>query len=78
MFFRLHTNVCKFTMKSSDLRTHYLPGCQTDAEVFEKRNIDILSTYETILYSFQFQNKNSQVPVVYLSLHKRGFKKVER
>ena len=55
--FRLCTNVCKFTPKSSDLRTYYLPGGQTDAEVFVKRNINILSIYEAVLYLFQFQNK---------------------
>ena len=53
----------KFTSKSSDLRTKYLPGGQTDAEVFVKRNIDISSVYATILYLFQFQNKNGQFPV---------------
>ena len=36
----------KFTPKSSDLRTYYLPGDQTDTEVFVKRNIDISSIYE--------------------------------
>ena len=65
----------KFTLKSSDLRTYYLPGGQTDAEVFVKRNIDILSIYEAILYLFQFQNKNGRFPAVYLSLRMRGIKK---
>ena len=41
--------------KSSDLRTYYLPGGQTDAEVFVERNIDISSIYEAIHYLFQFQ-----------------------
>ena len=61
--FRLRTNVRKFTLKSSDLRTKYLPGGQTDAEVFVKRNIDISSIYAAILYLFQFQNKNGRFPV---------------
>ena len=61
--FRLCTNMCKFISKSSDLRTKYLPGGQTDAEVFVKRNIDISSIYAAILYLFQFQSKNSQFPV---------------
>ena len=56
--FRLRTNVRKFTPKSSDLGTYYLPGGQTDTEVFVKKNIDILSIYKAILYLFQFQNKN--------------------
>ena len=51
--FRLRTNVRKFTPKSSNLRTYYLPVGQTDAEVFVERNIDILSIYEAILYLFQ-------------------------
>ena len=46
----------KFTPKSRDLRTYYLPGGPTDAEVFVKRNIDISSIYEAIFYLFQFQN----------------------
>ena len=53
----------KFTLKSSDLRTCYLPEGQTDAEVFVKRNIHILSIYAVILYLFQFQNKNGRFPV---------------
>ena len=73
--FRLRTNVRKFTPKSSNLRTYYLPGGQTDAEVFVERNIDISSIYEAILYLFQFQNKNGRFPVVYLSLHMRGIKR---
>ena len=56
--FRLRTNMRKFTPKSSDLHTYYLPGGQTDAEVFLQRNIDISSIFEAILYLFQFQNKN--------------------
>ena len=73
--FRLRTNVRKFTLKSSDLRTYYLPGGQTDAEVFVERNIDISSIYEAILYLFQFQNKNGRFPAVYLSLRMRGIKR---
>ena len=73
--FRLRTNVRKFTPKSSDLRTYYLPGGQTDAEVFVERNIDISSIYEAILYLFQFQNKNGRFPAVYLSLRMRGIKR---
>ena len=73
--FHLHTNVPKFTPKSRDLRTYYLPGSQTDAEVFVKRNIDISSIYEAILYLFQFQNKNGRFPAVYLSLRMRGIKR---
>ena len=65
----------KFTPKSSDLRTYYLPGGQTDAEVFVKRNIDILSIYEAILHLFQFQNKHGRFPAVYLSLRMRGIKR---
>ena len=65
----------KFTPKSSDLRTYYLPGGQTDAEIFVERNIDILSIYEAILYLFQFQNKNGRFPAVYLSLRIRGIKR---
>ena len=76
--FRLRTNVRKFTPKSSDLCTYYLPGGQTDAEVFVKINIDTLSIYEAVLYLFQFQNKNGRFPVVYLSLRMRGMTKVER
>ena len=44
----------KFTPKSSDLRTYYLPGGQTDAGVFVKRNIDISPIYEAVLNLFQF------------------------
>ena len=73
--FRLRTNVRKFTPKSRDLRTHYLPGGQTDAEIFVKRNVDISSIYEAILCSFQFQNKNGRFPVVYMSLCMRGIKR---
>ena len=65
----------KFTPKSSDLRTYYLPGGQTDAEVFVKRNINISSIYEAVLYLFQFQNKNGRFPVVYLSLRMRAIKR---
>ena len=53
----------KFTSKSSDLCTQYLPEGQTDAEVLVKRNIDIFSIYAAILYLFQFQNKNGRFPV---------------
>ena len=56
--------------KLSNLCTYYLPGGQTDAEVFVKRNI-----YEAILYLFQFQNKNGRFPAVYLSLRMRGIKR---
>ena len=73
--FRLRTNVHKFTPKSSDLRTYYLPGGQTDAEVFVKRNIDILSIYKAILHLFQFQNKHGRFPAVYLSLRMCGIKR---
>ena len=73
--FRLRTNVRKFTPKSSDLRTYYLPGGQPDAEVFVERNIDISSIYEAILYLFQFRNKNGRFPAVYLSLRMRGIKR---
>ena len=76
--FRLRTFVRKLTPKSSDLCTYYLPGGQTDAEIFVKRNIDISSICEAVLYLFQFQNKNGRFPVVYLSLRMRGMKKVER
>ena len=72
--FRLCTNVRKFTPKSSDLHTYYLPGGQTDA-VFVKKNINISSICEANLYLFQFQNKNGRFPVVYLSLR---MQKVER
>ena len=65
----------KFTPKSSDVRTYYFPGGQTDAEVVVKRNIDILSIYEAILYLFQFQNINGRFPAVYLSLHMHGIKR---
>ena len=65
----------KFTPKSSDLRTYYLPGGQTDAEVFVERNIDISYIYEAILYLFQFQNKTGRFPAVYLSLRMRGIKR---
>ena len=68
----------KFSPKPSDLRTYYLPGGQTDAEVFVKRNIDISSIYEAVLYLFKFQNKNGRFPVVYLSLRMRGMKKGKR
>ena len=68
-------SVFPFTPKSSDLRTYYLPGGQTDAEVFVERNIDISSIYEAILYLFQFQNKNGRFPAVYLSLRMRGIKR---
>ena len=73
--FRLRTNLRKFTPKSSDLLTYYLPGGQTDAEVFVERNIDISSIYEAILYLFQFQNKNGRFPAVDLSLRMRGIKR---
>ena len=49
----VYAQTCKFTPKLSDLRTH-LPGDQTDAEVFVKRNINISSIYEAILHLFQF------------------------
>ena len=61
--------------KSSDLCAYYLPGGQTDLEVIVKRNIDISSIYEAILYLFQFQNKNGRFPVVYLSLRMRDIKR---
>ena len=61
----------KFMPKSRDLRIYNLPGGQTDAEVFVKRNINIPSIYEAILYLFQFQNKNDRYPVC-LSLRMRG------
>ena len=66
----------KFTPKSGDLRTYYLPGGQTDAEVFVERNIDISSIYEAILYLFQFQNKNGRFPAVYSSLRMRAIKRL--
>ena len=48
----------KFTPKSSDLRTYYLPGGQTDAEVFVERNIDISSIYEAIFFIYSnFETK---------------------
>ena len=49
--------MCKFTPKSSDLRTYYLPGGQTDAEVFVKRNINISSIYEAVLYLFHISKQ---------------------
>ena len=61
--------------KSSDLRTSYLPGGPTDAEVFVKRNIDISYIYAAILYLFQFQTKMADFLFVYLSMHMRGIKK---
>ena len=59
----VYTQTCIKLSKSSDLRTHYLPEGQADAEVFVKRNIDISSKFEAILYLFQFQNKNGRFPV---------------
>ena len=55
--FRLSTNVRKFMPKSSDLRTYYLPGGQTDAEVLVKRNINISSIYEAVLYLFHISKQ---------------------
>ena len=73
--FRLCTNMCKFTSKSSDLRTKYLPGGQTDAEVFVKRNIDISSIYAAILYS-NFKTKIANFLFVYLSMRMYGIKRL--
>ena len=39
--FCLCINMHKFTLKSSNLRTYYLPEGRTDAEIFIKTNIDI-------------------------------------
>ena len=47
---------------------------QTDAEVFVRRNIDILSICAAILYLFQFQNKMAEFLFAYLSLQMRGIK----
>ena len=76
--FRLRTNVRKFTPKSSDLRTYYLPGGQTDAEVFVERNIDISSIYEAIIYLFQFQKQKWPISCCLLVTAHACYQKVER
>ena len=67
--------MCVNLRRNQAIYAHYLPGGQTDAEVFVERNIDISSIYEAILYLFQFQNKNGRFPAVYLSLRMRAIKR---
>ena len=71
----IYAQTCVNLRQNQMIYAYYLPGGQTDAEVFVKRNIDILSICEAILYLFQFQNVNGCFPAVYLSLHMHGIKR---
>ena len=72
----VYAQTCVNLRRNQAIYAHIIhQGVKTDGEVFVKRNIDISSVHEAILYLFQFQNKNGRFPAVYLSLRMRGIKR---